>query len=210
MSNLERYETITRQVALEKAGGYLDRSKAITVIAGALTGEVFPFNTRGIASAQAVLDLQHQRTTPSLSEEGMTQMIRNNNPIFPLLEQSARSSIGSKDFSTALRAANHLNAYGEVDVEKHLGGKAFDSSLNVHRRLVGEVCRNVPFSGFGGRGLGRANDFRQQGNHVAELGVLRDIIHTAVFNGYLGNTARSHFDPRALDLSNIKFTPLSR
>jgi len=177
---------------------------AILGMAQMYFGREFSNTDAGFEAAIKALDEQHVRVQPPVPDKlRITEVVRDEHPVIDIAEQMADMGIALEDYELALTAANHLYAFGDVDYQDFLGGRAFNAALQVHRRfydLVNERFSDVdPYL----RGAGQIMsadiaDMQAQGKLYEELRLRRAVIHMLAFNGTLGDAARALFDPFAV------------
>lgn len=181
-----------------------DPEFALLGMAQMLTGVDYPNNPVGVGAAEAMLKAQHAIVMPPVrSRATLLHLVAQRDPIIQMSEHKATLSLEADDYETALQAANHLHAYGDIDYKDSLGGEVFDLSLRTHRtfaeKIRGRFSANDPYLRFAGRQIFmEIEELRRLGNQPQELILLRGIVHTVALNGTLGEKAKRQFDPYAL------------
>ena len=118
----------------------MDPEFAVIGMAHMFTGVNYPNNRQGLADARAALVAQHESVMPPVPTRArLQQVVAQREPVIGMAEQMAALALDDDDYETALAAANHLHAFGDIDYKDSLGGHAFDLSLQTHRALAERI-----------------------------------------------------------------------
>lgn len=177
---------------------------AVIGVARMLTKIEFPNNRLGYATAIALLKEQHDRTQPPTATRlQLQQLVAQEDLVIQMTEQFSAIALDDEDWQFALMGANHLHAYGDIDLKDSLGGRAFALSLQHHRALAERIRAKFTttdrfLSGVGAPMIAEIEALRTKGDTQRELELVRGLIHTVALNGTLGEEAKRQFDPFAV------------
>src|SRR5215211_1947158 len=104
----------------------MDEEFAIIGMASTFLGREFVNDRIGYENALEALREQQAKVAPPADAARISQLVAQQEPVVEITEQMAALALAQGDYETALSAANHLYAYGEVDFQDGLGGRAFD------------------------------------------------------------------------------------
>jgi hypothetical protein len=183
---------------------YRPESKAAHIIRAArkFTDRQYPLNGFGLTIALTDLQNQYLRTRLTTPRPEVVRLVRSRAPI---IEETANESLEASAtgrYAEALRTANMLHGYAEVDMEERLGGEAVNLSLNAHRTLLGLAGLDPDAAERVTPELRRIAAAVQaasyEGEREKEYGLVRKAVHTMVLDGILGEEAKEHWDPYAV------------
>lgn len=172
-------------------------------IASKFTGKHYQRNRWGEEEAFIVLQNQHKEVMPEITGLQLFRDILRKPQTVRLIGQMAVSALDQDNYPQALYSANYACKYAETDYMDCLGGGAIEIALKVHRIFAEKIREaffyNDPFlKRHEGNMLVEINDLRRQENHMGELVILREMVHSVALNGTLGEEAKRFFDPFAL------------
>ncbi len=162
----------------------------------------FPSTDHGYTAARKALIEQSKKVTPSPTTQ---ELIRRNSEkgFFRKFETGITKALEEERYALALKNANQLYAYGEVD-RRDFGSSygIYGLSLKAHRTLADNVITRFSdqdqyLTTNSVQITDKYRCLKKRDDH-GELMFLRRVIHRVALNWTLGDSARQQFDPFAV------------
>lgn len=152
--------------------------------------------------AKDVLTAQHRKVMPKFTKDKM-YILSQNESLINAFSQTFHHAILKNNLAIALGSLNSLYAFGNMDYNDSLGGKAFYATLEAHRTFADIILNdyiddNQILSPLKKRMLAEIAHYREQNEPLKEVNKLRQIIHVTILDGTLGEDAKRQFDPFAI------------
>ena len=186
----------------ENRFGPQDREYGFLGLAERVSGRNFPNTDDGFTEAIAAMQEQHQKVMPGFSHDEVALLVNQWESVH-LAEVLAHMTLRNEKLGEAVYFSNQLFVYGEVDLQRDLGNRAFQISLSFHRQFANLIkerfSKTDPYLIEAGRvTFSDIDQSREIGDQQLELSVLRMVIHGVALNGTLGEKAKENVDPMAL------------
>ena len=171
-------------------------------LAGLVTGRDFPNSQDGLTEAIAAMQIQHQKVMPNFSYDEAAYLVSQWEPVH-VAEVMGQSALSAEVFDEVLYFSNQLFVFGEVDLQRDLGNRAFQISLQFHRQFADLIRERFsgtdPYLIMAGKATySDIEKLREAGDEQVELTILRGVIHMIALNGTLGGKAKEQVDPMAI------------
>lgn len=154
--------------------------------------------------AKKILIDQHRKVMPKFTREKV-YVLAQNDSLINAFSQTFHNALLKDNLSVALGSLNSLHAFGNMDYNDSLGGKAFAASLEAHRAFAKKIFNDFidysqHLSPLKKSMLVEIAHYREQREPAKELSKLREIIHLTTLHGVLGEDPKRQFDPFALKI----------